>query len=128
MATKIRSAHDFTVGQAVNISSKVNSVLAGKPGRVSSINLEKNTVSVIATAHGSTAERVVEFSPLWLTPLTTADSFGDGDVGRWVTLVGQDGTSRPVTFVGKSGVGGAYYIEGHVELRHTFADNIAITN
>ena len=113
---------DFTVGQAVLISKKVLSVAAGLPGRVTSIDPKNNTVRVIVDGYGSK-----DFDASWLTPLKTP-RFEAHEVGRWATLVGQDGSSRPVTFLGYEPSGNALYTEGHVTLSVTLADNIHITN
>lgn len=110
----------FTVGQVVKIHKSVLSAAAGKPGRVTSIDKDENEIHVIVDGKGYT------FWAGWLTPLSTP-KFESHEYGRWVTLVGQDGTSRPVTFIGYNH-GEALYIEGHVDIRSTLADNIAITN
>jgi hypothetical protein len=123
----VRTSYDFTVGQAVTVSRGVISLLAGQAGRVAAVDREKNTVTVTGYASGTDNQIAVTFTPNWLTPVTR-EALGDNEIGRWVTFIGQDGTSRPVTFLGYTATGQAYYVEGHVDLKVTLADNIAITN
>ena len=112
---------DFTVGQVVKIHRKVLSAAAGKVGRVTSVSADENEVSLIVDGKGYT------FWTGWLTPLSTP-AFESHEAGRWVTLVGQDGSSRPVTFLGYEPSGHARYAEGHITMSVTLAENIAITN
>lgn len=122
-----RTAEDFRTGQAVRIHGAVDSPLAGKLARVTSVDHHLSIVTVVSD--GKTGG----FDPIWLRPAKTAEDMRVQAPcenflrpGALLTFIGQDGSQRPVTFIGYSGTNEALYAEGHITIRVTLADNIAI--